>query len=209
MYCTVAQAKAAGATGTDAEITAAILAAQQRVDRFTSEIWETRAGVTVRARFRGDGLALLPRRVQTVDSVTYAGATVPLGTAAYRVRSSSTIGEVDAIEYVSGLGGWNDLVVGAERWNGGWANLGVGSRDEVLVVGTFGHTTTPAPVAEATALLAASISTSGGEAPTGTDAEGNASGLRDPELTPTGAGTGVAQADDLLRPYRRQPVRVG
>lgn len=209
MYCTVAQARAAGATGTDAEVTAAILAAQQRVDRFTSEIWETRPATTVRARFRGDGLALLPRRVQTVDSVTYAGSTVPLGAAAYRVRSSAVIGDVDAVEYVSGMGSWNDLVVGAERWNGGWANLGVGSRDQVLVVGTFGHETTPAAVAEATALLAASIRTEGGEAPEGTDAEGNASGLPDPELTPAGVGTGLAQVDDLLRPYRRQPLRVG
>lgn len=209
MYCTVADAKAEGATGTDAEVTADILAAQQRVDRFTGEIWETRTGVTVRARFRRDGLALLPRRVQTVTSVTYAGAPNALGPSVYRVRTSATIGDVDAVELVHGLGAWNDLVAGAERWNGGWENLGVGSRDEILVTGAFGHTPTPAAVARATALIAAQISTGGGDAPDGTDAEGNPNGLADPNLAPTGSGTGVAEADDLLRPLRRSPIRVG
>lgn len=211
MYCTVADAKAEGAVGTDQQIIDAILAAQQRVDRYTSELWETRTDVTVRARFRHDGLALLPRRVQTVDTVTFAGSTTPITAGAYRVRSSATIGDVDAIEYLTdlGFGPWNDLIVGAERWNGGWANLN-GSRDgQLLVTGTFGHSSTPGAVARATALLAASITTGSGDAPTGTDAEGNPLGLADPDLEPAGAGTGLNEADNLLRPYRRAPVRVG
>ncbi len=207
-YCTVDEAKAAGATGTDAEITAAIADATARVDRYTSEIWETRPGVTVRARLGADGVALLPRRVQTVDTVTFAGATSAITTTAYRVRSSAVIGDVDAVEWVSGFGDWNDLVVGAERWNGGWTNLGAGSRNQLLVTGTFGHTATPQPVTQATALLAAAIRT-GGLPPAGTDAEGNPNGLADPNLTPAGSGTGLPAADELLRSLRRTPVRVG
>ncbi len=207
-YCTLPEARAAGATGTDAEVTAAIVAATARVDRYTGEIWETRPGVTVRARFGGDGVALLPRRVQTVDMVTFAGATSPLTASAYRVRSSAVMGDVDAVEWVSGLGDWNDLVVGAERWNGGWANLGGGSRNQVLVTGTFGHKATPQPVTQATALLAAAIRT-GGLPPAGTDLEGNPNGLADPNLTPAGSGTGLTAADELLRPLRRAPLRVG
>ncbi|OPC79938.1 hypothetical protein B4N89_02350 [Embleya scabrispora] len=230
MYCTVDQARAAGATGSDAEVIAAITAAADRVDRHTREWWETRSA-TVAASVLADGLTLLPRRVQTVTAVVALldhTPDTPIPATAYRVTSSAVLGHVDALHLGCGAhGGWDDLVAGAESWNGGWAGLlGRWSAERVEVTGTWGWVSPPSAVAEATALVAAWIQQQARtgqvdpEAPAGSpgldvDDEGNnvritaakpstedgdAPGLRPP--------TGSPAADALLRPYLRSGPRL-
>lgn len=159
-YCTVEEAEAAGATGDAPTITAAITEAGERIDLFTGDHFETTGGLSVVAAFGADGSAPLPRKVQSVTSVTFVGASTALPVSSYRVRKSDTPGDIDAIELVSGAldsaVGYDLLVAGAEPWNGGFANLGrPGHR--VTVVGTFGWAAVPANVRRACQLLAAAI----------------------------------------------------
>ncbi|KRV48786.1 hypothetical protein AQ490_23225 [Wenjunlia vitaminophila] len=157
MYCTIAEARDAGTTGTDAEVTAWIEAAQDRITQYTRQVFEpTILGMVVDVG--AGGVALLPRRVRTITSVTPVGVpdTPALPSSSYVVTSSSVLGQVDAVRLR--VGGWNDLVAGAESYNGGW--LGLWERSgatQVRVDGEFGYDTVPLLVARACALLAADL----------------------------------------------------
>lgn len=184
-YCTVEQAEDAGATGTEAEIDAAIVAAMERVDAYTGQWFNTRTAQTVVATLGGDGLLHMPRRLQSVTSVTPIDGTA-IASSSYRVRLSSSLGDVDAIELT-------------------WGWLSAGTR--VTVVGTFGYSATPSAVRRATALLAAYLTTNpGGSSSTGVAGARSLSvegysvtfGSSGPELTTTG----LLEADQLLQPYR-------
>lgn len=221
MYCTLDQARAAGCTGTDADVQSYILLAQARVDAFTQQCFEP-TDMTVAADVGSDGLILLPRRVRTVSAVVAAdggggdGITVPV--TAYRVTSSSVLGEVDAVQLASY--GYDNLVAGAEYWSGGWA--GLWDRFDVTrvhVTGSFGYDSPPPGVPEATALVAAYVqgiqtgqATPAGTAPPGgvdTDDEGNTVTITDAPPTSTSAArpsTGSTQADALLTPYQGGPA---
>lgn len=197
MYCTIDQARAAGATGTDPEVSAAITAAGVLVDARTGTWWEPR-DVTVRLRVGADGFTPCPWVIQDVDTVTPLGGSSPLSAAAYTVLSSTIPGGVDALAIRSG--GADPLVVGAEPWNGGWANLLASVGDLVDVAGTFGPATTPAGVAQATAVLAAWLRSTGGVEPRlDVDAEGNSLTitLREGPVGPR-PSTGLPEADALL-----------
>lgn len=177
MYCTVAQAREQGATGTDAEVAAWIAAATERITGYTSQLFEPTT-VAVVADVAPDGLVILPRRVRTVTSVTPVGdgpSDPPaLPSSAYRVTSSATLGQVDAVRIA--YGGWDDLVVGAESYNGGWANLFASHwQAQVTVVGSFGFDEVPSTVALACALLAADMQAKA--APSDADAAANGDGL--------------------------------
>jgi hypothetical protein len=65
-YCTIDQAKAAGASGTDTEIQAAISSAQLVIDLYTREIWEP-TDTTVRVAVC-NGVGRLPRWANTVET---------------------------------------------------------------------------------------------------------------------------------------------
>lgn len=222
MYATIAQARAAGATGSDADVEALIEAAMVRVDMHTREWWEPRTA-TVVARVEVDGTCLLPRRVRVVDTVTprvRAGVTATaLPATAYRVSTSATLGDVDAVLIGSGAGGgWDDLVAGAESWAGGWAGLfGRWAAEQVEVAGEWGHDAPPSAVSQATALVAAWIQeqAAGGltdpDATSGLDVDDEGNNVR---ITPRQPGpdegvpgrrptTGVPAADALLIPYLR------
>lgn len=235
MYCTIAQARAAGATGSDADVTAAIEAAAARVDLHTREWWETRTA-TVAAAVLQDGLTLLPRRVQTVTSVVALldrTPDTPIPATAYRVTSSRVLGNVDAVHIGCGAsGGWDDLVAGAESWNGGWAGLlGRWAAERVEVTGTWGWEVTPSAVAQATALVAAWTQQQAASGQTDSTAPAGSGGLdvddegNNVRITPATPGvdeeqgddgrglrpsTGLPAADALLRPYLRSgPLVVG
>lgn len=212
MYASIERARAAGAVGTDAQVTAALSTARALIDAFTGQWWEPTAA-TVVARVGHDGLALLPFVVQSVDSVTSSGGML-YPTTGYRVRSSTVVGDFDAVQL--GATSWADpLVVGAEPWNGGWANLlGRAQDDTVRVVGTFGHTTVPAVVEDAAAALAAWRTTGGTMLPASgpaTDDEGNAVSITVDASTPPARSrtTGVESVDAALQPLVRQLVRFG
>lgn len=157
MLCTVQQARDAGTTGTDSEVTAWIGAATGRITAYTQQLFEPTT-VAVVADVAPGGLVLLPRRVRTVTSVTPVSTSSvdapSLPSTAYRVTSSAVLGAVDAVQIA--YGGWNDLIVGAESYSGGWANL-IGAVEQVTVVGSFGFDAVPFEVAEACALLAADV----------------------------------------------------
>lgn len=210
-YCTLTEARAAGATGTDGEVTQAIADAQELVDRHTGDSFEE-GEQTVTATIGANGLALLPRRVSAITSVTFVGASSAIDASAYRLRKSSTPGDVDAIEMVGygyGQFAYNDLIAGAERWNGGYANLSQSGR-RITVVGTFGWDAVPLAVRRATALLAAAATTN----PTGDELAGVQSlSVEGYSVTYTSDGTGVTtghpEADRLLAGFRRRKIRAG
>lgn len=228
-YCTVAEAKSAGARGSQAEITAAIATAQERIDRYTSDVFEV-TPLTIEATIDREGFAYLHRRVLTVSSVSWLGAASPIDPTGYRVSSSSAIGGRDRIELAGALG-WSDItVLGAEPWNGGW--VGYASRfgePRVIVVGTFGWEAVPSQVRDACAQLAAHLRGTDADAEDPTilvDAEGNVMPVvESAQLTGGDAKyaaqveaqsvrtvrdrtTGSTVVDELLASYVREPVRI-
>ncbi|WP_407553077.1 hypothetical protein QOM21_23890 [Streptomyces sp. Pv4-95] len=224
MYCSVAQARDAGTTGTDAELAAWITAAMERITAYTRQQFEPLAMVVVGDVAPG-GLVLLPRRVRSVSSVapvvTDGADDAPsLPSSAYRVTSSDVLGQVDAVHLA--WRGYDDLIVGAESWNGGWAGLldGWGS-EQVRVSGEFGYAEVPPLVAQATALLAAHVQAQA--APSDADAEqdpsltvddeGNNVAIEDTDDAPSSpvsasASTGSTQVDALLAPYLNAGVNL-
>jgi hypothetical protein len=222
MICTVQQARTAGTTGTDPEVTAWILAATERITRYTSQLFEPTT-VAVVADVAPDGLVLLPRRVRTVTSVTpvWDGPTDPpaLPAAAYRVSSSATLGAVDSVQIA--YGGWDDLVVGAESWNGGWQGLFDRYWSaQVTVQMEAGLDAPPMPVSLGAALLSAHMQAAA--TPTDADAsvdsgldaddEGNNVRITDDASEQAGAtdpvsSTGSTAVDALLAPYINAAAR--
>lgn len=215
-YCSVEAAKNAGCTGTDAEVAAWITAAEEQIERYTQQVFEPTDLVVV-ADVGAGGLVILPRRVRTVAAVQPVleaddGASLP--SSAYRVTSSSVLGQVDAVHL--SWGGWDDLVAGAESYNGGW--LGLWERwgaKQVKVTGSFGYEAVPLLVGQACALLAADIQAKA--APSDSDAaedsslqvddEGNNVAIEDTDddapsaVVDPSASTGSTQVDALLAGY--------
>ena len=215
MLCTEQQARDAGCTGDTPAVLAWIAAATVRITRYTSQLFEP-TDTAVVADVAPDGLVILPRRVRTVTSVTpvWDGPDAPsLPSSAYRVTSASTVGQIDAVRIL--VGGYDDLVAGAESYNGGWA--GLFDRywsQQVTVAGSFGLDETPVEATQACALLAAHLQASA--APSDADAEqepgldvddeGNNVRITDSDdasetaVSPE-SSTGLAVADALLAPY--------
>lgn len=215
-YCSLEAAREAGCTGTDAEVAAWIAAAQERITAYTWQLFEPTDLVVV-AGVGADGLVILPRRIRTVTSVKPVlnaddGPSLP--SSAYRVTSSDVLGQVDAVHLA--WGGYDDLIVGAESYNGGW--LGLWDRwgaEQVKVAGSFGYAAPPLLVGQACALLAADIQAKA--APSDADAaqdtglqvddEGNNVAIEDTDDDPSSepvspsASTGSTQVDALLAGY--------
>jgi hypothetical protein len=215
MLCTEEQARTAGCTGDTPTVLAWIAAATVRITRYTSQLFEPTT-VAVVADVGAGGLVLLPRRVRTVTSVSPvwdgAGEAPSLPPSAYRVTSSSTLGAVDAVQIR--LGGYDDLVCGAESYNGGWANLFARYwSQQVTVLAEFGYDETPPEVTQGAALLAASMQAAA--APSDADAtvdagldvddEGNNVRITTDDDADAGASpastTGNPAVDALLAPY--------
>jgi hypothetical protein len=213
-YCSIQAARDAGCTGTDAEVAAWIQAGRERIEQYTQQIFEPTDLVVV-ADVGAGGLVILPRRVRTVTSVMPVlepddGASLPAS--AYRVTSSKVLGQIDAVHLA--WGGYDDLVVGAESYNGGW--LGLWERwgaEQVRVAGSFGYDTVPLLVGQGNALLAAHLqgeaSPTDEDAPDGgldVDDEGNNVAIEDSDDGPSGvvspsSSTGSTQVDALLVGY--------
>lgn len=215
-YCSEEAAREAGCTGTSAEVAAWIQAAKERITAYTQQLFEPTDLVVV-ADVGAGGLVILPRRVRTVTSVTPVlnaddGPVIP--SSAYRVTSSDVLGQVDAVHLA--WGGYDDLVVGAESYNGGW--LGLWERwgaEQVKVTGSFGYDEAPMVVGMANALLAADMQAKA--TPSDADAEqdsslqvddeGNNVAIEDSdddassEPVAPSASTGSTQVDALLVGY--------
>ncbi|MEU6229981.1 hypothetical protein [Streptomyces sp. NPDC047042] len=223
-YCSIQAARDAGCTGTDAEVAAWIQAGRERIERYTQQVFEP-TDLAVVADVGAGGLVILPRRVRTVTSVTPSPAAddaPSLPSSAYRVTSSDVLGQVDAVHLA--WGGYNDLVVGAESYNGGW--LGLWERwgaQQVKVAGSFGYASAPLLVGQANALLAAHLQAEA--APSDADAaedpslqvddEGNNVAIEDgdddasSEPVSPAASTGSTQVDALLVGYLNRPSLIG
>lgn len=221
-YCSVAQARDAGCTGEDAEVTAWISAATERITAYTQQAFEPTVMAIV-ADVAPDGTCLLPRRVRTVTAVTpvRAGDDAPsLPSSAYRVTSSDVLGGVDAVHLR--WGGYNDLIVGAESWAGGWRGLfDRWGAEQARVTGEFGYATVPVLVTQACALLAAHIqaaaapSDADSTASPGLDVDDEGNNVRiendDETTTPVApsASTGSTQVDALLVGYLNRVSLIG
>lgn len=211
-YATIADLRAAGvaAAVTDAQITASLAQAKERIDKYTGDTFETTGAVTVRALLAG-GLAPLPLRVQSVAQVRYAdvaGGGSVLPATSYAIRSSSVPGDIDAVQLL-GYGVLSaallDVTFEPVRSND---YSGDGER-AVLVDGTFGWTVTPDAVHDAAVELAlANLPGAGGVV----NVEGDADLGTAPTVPRRGRGapssTGSAWADELLVPYIRKRLRV-
>ncbi|NUS76707.1 MAG: hypothetical protein HOV70_10970 [Streptomyces sp.] len=221
-YCSVEQARDAGCTGTDGEVAAWISAATERITAYTQQYFEPTVAVVV-ADVAPDGTALLPRRVRSVTSVTpvVAGDDAPsLPSSAYRVTSSDVLGGVDAVNLR--WGGYDDLIVGAESYNGGWRGLfDRWGAEQARVTGEFGYAEVPPLVAQACALLAAHIqaaaapSDADSTAAPGLDVDDEGNNVRienDTESTTPvapSASTGSTQVDALLVDYLNRTSLIG
>lgn len=212
MYASVADVRAAGAAAalTDPQITAALGAAKERIDRYCGDTFESTGAITVRALLAG-GLAPLPMRVQTVTAVRYAdvaggGSTLPA--TSYAVRSSATYGDIDAIQLL-GYGVLSAALLDV-TYEPVRSNVGATDERAVLVDGTFGWTTTPDAVHDAAVQLALADLPGGGTNGT-VNAEGDAD-LGVPPTVPSvrrvNSTTGSEWADALLKPYRRETLRI-
>jgi hypothetical protein len=218
-YCSEEEARAAGCTGASAEVLAWIAAATERITRYTQQLFEPTSLVVV-ADVAADGLVILPRRVRTVTSVTPVvsdGSASSLPSSAWRVTSSDVLGQIDAVHLR--WGGYDDLIAGAESYNGGWRGLferwGL---EQARIEGEFGYDTVPLLVSKACALLAAHLQADA--APSDADAaqtpgldvddEGNNVRIEpdDEETTPDApsSSTGSTQADALLVAYINRAV---
>jgi hypothetical protein len=208
-YATLAQARAAGATGTDAEVLAALDEARRRIDRYCGDVFApTRMELVTNVR--ADGTALLRRRVRSVDSVRIVGGG-SIATGAYVVTSSRTPGQVDAVLFGrNGALGGDPLIAGAEPWNGGWANLiGNTLSGQIEVVGSFGWDAPPPEVVNAAAQLAATITTgASGYAGPDTDDDGNVVRVTVSDETVRGVTTGSRGVDSQLAHLRDDVVRL-
>ncbi|MEU9198854.1 hypothetical protein [Streptomyces sp. NPDC048332] len=221
-YCSEAQARDEGCTGTSAEVLAWIAAATERITAYTQQLFEPTPLVVV-ADVAPDGLVLLPRRVRTITSVTpvVAADDAPsLPSSAWRVTSADTLGAVDAVHLR--WGGYDDLIVGAESYNGGWRGLFESwGLEQARITGEFGYAECPFLVTTACALLAADMQA--GAAPSDADAE-QAPGLdvddegnnvrieNDDEETGVvspSSSTGLPQADALLVTFLNRAPLLG
>jgi hypothetical protein len=218
-YCSEEEARDAGCTGTSAEVLAWIAAAEERITRYTQQLFEPTSLVVV-ADVAADGLVILPRRVRTVTAVTPVvsdGSASALPSSAWRVTSSDVLGQVDAVHLR--WGGYDDLIAGAESYNGGWRGLFERwGMEQAKVTGEFGYDTVPVLVSKACALLAAHIQAEA--APSDADAaadpglavddEGNNVRIEDDDAETTPAApsssTGSTQADALLVAYINRAV---
>lgn len=202
-YCSVEEARAAGADGADAEVLAAVHEASDRVDTFTGGWWAPRTE-TVRVRLDDDGWVRLPRTLQTIDSIAVEGGAQPYPySGEHRIERSSMLGGRDRLALLGfGLGLHDDLRVGWESYRTPHPSV---YRRTLAVTGTWGTTDTPDRVRRATALLAAGLTvpgTAGGEV----NAEGDAD-LGSPPRVPVlqeapASGTGSDVVDALLLPLR-------
>lgn len=200
-YSTLAAARAAGATGTDAEVQAALDLAGAQIDTLTSEWWNTRVA-TVRVQVDRDGYARLPRRVQTVTAVRPVGGLSDLTPSLYLVESSAVLGGRDRLRLAgSGDGRWDVLRNHDPLHYMGHQDRQPASLD---VTGTFGVDPTPAAISEAEARIAARITGS----PTVVNAEGDADLGTPPQTPDLTYPTGDPQVDALLRPFIPSKVRV-
>lgn len=214
MYCTIEQARAAGATGSDEFVASCIVDARELIDQYTGDMFEPTVA-TIVARVAPDGTAQLPVQVRSVSAVRVVGATVALPESGYLVLSSSVRGQIDAV--VLGGGGRSDiLVVGAEPWNGGYSGLVDGRTGQVAVTGLYGHETPPVRVRDCAAVLAASRSTGATSMSVpgpavgvpDTDDEGNAVSITVDAEAPRARTTGNAAVDVALGPFVRGVLTV-
>lgn len=212
-YCTVAQARDAGAVGGDADVAAAIVDASDRVDDYTRTIFDQRT-LTVEADVGADGYARLPLPALTVTEVRWAGLAGFGGIidpSAYTLSQALRPGDTDSLQLIGGGYGWAgglDTVVGMESYRRGQVAPSY-ERRRLQVTGTFGRATVPGSVVRATALIAAALTGGGTNAAT-VNAEGDVD--LPPRVPSMGAEdantTGLAEADALLRTWRRQLVRI-
>jgi hypothetical protein len=223
-YCSIEAAREAGCTGDDAMVAAWIAAAQEAIERYTQQCFEPTSLVVV-ADVAPGGLVILPRRVRSVTSVMPVleaddGPSIPA--ASYRVTSADVLGQVDAVHLA--VDGYDDLVAGAESWNGGWSGLlARWGAEQVKVVGTFGYASPPLLVQEGCALLAAELQAkaqpsdadAAADSSLQVDDEGNNVAIEDAAddapTTPVApsSSTGSTQVDALLVSYLNRQLIEG
>ena len=212
-YCTLAQARAAGAAGDDAAVQAAVDEASELVDRYTGDVFEPRT-LSVLANVSPDGRVSLGLRVRSVASVTDVASSTTWPT--WQLATSADRGGLDELSLPGAGWSGNVLINGWEPYNrASWAAR---RPAQVRVEGSFGWDSAPTAVRLATAHLAAQLSqaaASSTQSASTTDPEGNVIPVVPPfdqesDDVPDSMQlrtTGSRRADALLTPYKRVRLR--
>lgn len=207
-YCTLGEARAAGAVGADAAVQSAVDAASDLVDRYTGDVFSPRT-LTVNASVDAEGGVTLGLRVRSITSITTDDNVTAIP--GWTFSASSQRGAVDRVQLPS-VGWSNVLINGYEPYNPDRLNRTYG---RVLVTGSFGWDTVPTAVELATAHLAALLARPliGEASAQVSDPEGNvipawpsqdSTDAVEPSLLRT---TGSRKADLLLQPFKRVRLR--
>lgn len=191
-----------------ADVAGAISAAQAQVNDYTGDLFES-TPLTVYGEGNRLNVVDLPYTTQSVSQV----ASVPDATVLSSEAWDFENGKMPRIR-IYPTAAWSILIAGQEPYN-------LASRPgiaRVNITGVFGSATVPAPIKEATALLAANFLASTGQGTLTSDAEskvgaptdvasitveGYSVAYRDNGTTSASDSTGLTTVDRMIAPYRR------
>jgi len=208
-YCQTSDVERYITPAAGANVAGAITAAQKQVEQYTGDLFEPTTK-TIYTETNRNHVADLPYSTISITEVKSADTETALAADAWTFEN----GTVPRIR-ISLINAWSILIAGAEPYS--YRSTQVA---RLNVTGTFGTATVPAPIAQATALLAAQFLASTGfgaltaeaQALIGVPAdvatisvEGYSVSYRD-TATSTGTEattTGLPAVDRLVAPYRR------
>lgn len=209
-YCQTSDVERYITLNEGADVVGAIAAAQDRINLYASDFFES-TELTVYCEGNRVNVIDLPYTTQSIASVTPAGSDTPLSENAWSFEQGRR-----PIIRIFPHAVWSILIVGLEPYN-------ISARPSVVrvnVAGVFGSPYVPAPIKEATAILAASFLASTGQGTLTSGAETNLGAPNDvSSITVEGysvtyrdnAGnasdgvesTGLTSVDQMIAPYRR------
>ena len=208
-YCQTSDVERYITPAVGADVAGAIAAAQKQVEQYTGDLFEPTTK-TIYTETNRNHVADLPYTTNSISAVAAADTGTALSADAWTFEN----GTVPRIR-VSLINAWSILIAGAEPYS--YRSTQVA---RLNVTGSFGTPSVPAPIAQATALLAAQFLASTGFGTLTADAqalvgvpadvatisvEGYSVSYRDTTATTDAEAstTGLPAVDRLVAPYRR------
>jgi len=191
-----------------ADVAGAIAAAQEQVNLYTGDLFET-TNLTVYGEGNRLNVVDLPYTTQSIASVASSVDGSLLSEDAWSFENGKP-----ARVRIYPSAAWSILIAGSEPYNVS-ARPGIA---RVNITGVFGTSSVPAPIKEATALLAANFLASTGQGALTSDAEakigapadvssitveGYSVTYRDTGVSDLSQTTGLTTVDRMIAPYRR------
>lgn len=207
-YCQPSDIERYITTFVGADVAGAIAAAQEKVNLYTGDLFET-TNLTVYGEGNRLNVVDLPYTTQSIASVASSADGTVLSEDAWSFENGKP-----ARVRIYPTAAWSILIAGSEPYNVS-ARPGIA---RVNITGVFGTPTVPAPIKEATALLAASFLASTGQGTLTAGAESNLGApndvssitvegysvtYRDSNVDDLSQTTGLTSVDRMIAPYRR------